>query len=59
MAKIKKRKIAINAGMEMVKEKYYSLLVGVQSGVVSMETSVEALYEKSIYQLCDPNVSIS
>lgn len=59
MAKIKKRKIAINAGTEMVKEKYYSLLVGVQSGVVSMETSVEALYEKSIYQLCDPNVPIS
>lgn len=46
MAKIKKRKITINAGMERVKEKHYSMLVGVQSGVVSMETSVEALYKK-------------
>lgn len=32
--------------MEVVKEKHYSLLLGVQSGVVSMETSVEVLYEK-------------
>lgn len=46
MAKIKKKKITINAVMEVVKEKHYSLLLGVQSGVVSMETSVEVLYKK-------------